>query len=138
MRIRTEQQWKQACFNGAFRGLRSQGFERAIFTGLGGSVECLWASAEDRHCAIGWLMPGVRKMERDARHCVGGCAQDAIDRKLLARPLRRFAEAPQGGIFLEELQDCHDDARTPQMVERFLRELAVIHGLTIPDEPVKP
>jgi hypothetical protein len=130
MKIETLQQALQAAFTGAYRGLRSQRWQRCVDKrGEGG-----WnvASRPGPHCALGWLIPEERQQMNIGPYTV------ADTMRIVADPLRRWyyrgTSYEQGAFerFLYELLEAHDDSTCPASMRRAIHKIARRHGLTIP------
>lgn len=114
---------EQEAFNIAYRTLRDRGFTRAVRQSLEGSdgFVCQYRSPLGP-CAIGALIPDEEYHEVfDAENMFASQVQDFV-------PTLQSL----GGNFLNNLQMCHDEGRTPddmrERLERFARE----RNLTVP------
>ncbi len=113
MIINTLQEYMQARFNAAFRGLRWQGFKKVVdrfgaTSILHGDAGCC--------CALGW----------STKSELGD----------LPAPLERFRAIATPYRFDVALARCHDRSVSPADMEQRLRELAREYNLTIP--PIDP
>lgn len=111
---------KQEMFNRAVRGLRSQGFTRCGVNHPTG-WESLYTDGEKR-CAWGWVDTSLK--QSDSTYFVEDLAADKVgiapglDVDLLT--------------FAKQLQWCHDDSQTPQLMERRLKKLGEREKLVWP------
>lgn len=122
------QKSRQAAFNGAFRGLRYQGFQRST----GGYGTCFVRHPSHTKdapfcCAIGWLIPDT---------ALSSMYRNIVPWDKVAEPARTAILTPEGGPtqFALQLMEAHDQSRDPETMERRLRSFAKAYNLTIPDE----
>jgi hypothetical protein len=111
---------KQEMFNRAVVGLRSQGFERCQVNG-----DPVYGDDKGCHCAWGWVDPVASSKPEYARYFINGLMADGVG---LAAGLT-LTEV----TFATQLQRCHDDSRTPFMMERRLKQLGAREGLSWPE-----
>lgn len=132
MKINSLQEFKQAAFNGMWRGLKSQGWKRSITrTGACTYRENNEPSARTC-CAVGWLIPDDSFRELHQARLCSASARQVV--RFLADPLRDYANNSVAAVrFLGDAQSLHDDALVRQDMEWSFRNLANHHGLTIPD-----
>ncbi len=130
---------KQELFNIAWNGIKSQGFQQSVLRnedgspkvipGGDGAASCAYRDPQGRKCAVGWMIP-------DENYHPG------LENKLASSPEVCKAADLVGGEWDEEpnfarhLQTVHDSSasRTPEGMERNLREFALNHGLDIPQD----
>lgn len=129
--INTLQEAKQACFTGAVRGLRYQGW--TLCTRTPGVVGCAMNQGKPGvHCAIGWLIPWAKQ-----RPLSTGSYDSALDSGLLhPAVIAWYQQAPEGEYlrdFLAHLQWAHDCGRSDMMEGRY-KKLGVKHHLKWPKE----
>lgn len=120
VKIKTRQQ----IFNNAYKGLRSQGFKRAM-----NSCGCAYRVGEDaaskERCAIGWNISNKSYQS----YIEGQTPQFSKEVRALA------GIAEENGYWARELQIIHDDPEfgaTSTMQER-LERFASKYELTIPE-----
>lgn len=111
----------QEMFNRAVIGLRSQGFERCRTPDEGG---CAYSNSDGtKHCAWGWvdstLGPEVESYIDNLAERRIGVAGDLNLREL---------------DFARQLQQAHDDSKTPDSMQQSLRGVARIWSLQFPEE----
>lgn len=125
MRITTQQQFRRAILRAAWRGLKYQGFERAM-NGEG----CMWTDRKGRHCAVGWLIP-THKYKGNART---GTTETALRSKLLAAPLQNYADLHFDSVAddLLKIQVIHDCSNMPTLMRERLKELARDWNVPLP------
>lgn len=116
-----EQEWKQKAFNGAYRGLQWQGFEKSRNERLG---HCAFRGEDGMCCALGWLIPGkppeaISVAEVASKYLAPGL------RLKVPVSLRRLA-------FLRSLMHAHDSSRGPEDMKSRLERLALESDLEIP------
>lgn len=132
MKITTEQEWKQAAFNGAFRGLRHQGFQRALAR-KDLADRCVYRAGGNRDarvcCAVGWLIPDDRWVPELNSGIV---VSHPVVRNMVTPLLQPLTD--KRAAWLRALQGIHDGNDVPSLMERELRQFAAKHNLTIPDE----
>lgn len=132
MKINSLQEFKQAAFNGMWRGLKSQGWKRSI-NRVGACTYRQNNKPSARVCcAVGWLIPDDRFRElRQARLCSSPAIQVV---RFLADPLRDYASNSVAAVrFLVDAQHRHDEGVGGVDMEWSFRNLANHHVLTIPD-----
>lgn len=119
MKINTLQEYKQARFNAAYRGLRWQKFQKVV-DAFGFSTQ--YHSPVSGHCcALGWSVTTANS---------GWFG--------LAAPLREFYETASESdldaatYFDGSLSECHDSATSRTNMKQRLHQLARYHKLTIP------
>lgn len=124
---------QQMAFNAAYRGLKWQGFERAMDSNGFCLTRARALSGPDRQCcALGWCIPdgpGDYVGMRSWPNCgpvasvlfVAGSGVGPCDADMLTP-------------FADELAHCHDGGETPSVMEARLRDFARRWGLTVPDE----
>lgn len=139
MKIETLEQAKRAAFMGAYRGLRSQGWERSV-DDLAEANQfspysiCRYDGSNGRHCAVGWLLKtrGVR----NSKPMFQICEDD------LAAPLRSWFKASDESIkdafagYLLYLQNAHDAGLTPAQMANNFEQIQEEHGWPVPSEVV--
>lgn len=131
--INTVQEARQACFTGAVRGLRYQGWARCTRApGKGGCA--MNQGSPGIHCAIGWLVPWPKQQWTRA-----GSYGTASDRELLHPALvawyHQHPEGYQLRGFLEALQTAHDSGDgTPAKMEGRFKAIGIQFGLKWPKE----
>lgn len=128
-----EKRLQQMAFNGAWRGLKWQGFQRSMRSGGDGcATRAVALSGPNRRCcALGWLIPDA--------------ATDKVDmelwprRGLLADVLfvatrHPLCSASDLTSFASDLVDCHDMGTTPAEMKRRLLGFAHHYGLMVPND----
>lgn len=153
MKISTLQEAKQAAFNGAVKGLDSQGWNVCQID----TSECVWNTGKPGfHCAVGWLIPWECQKDRQA-----GTASAAFVLRLFSPPLQEWvdkateewnnlnffaagrSERVQFSDFVESLQAAHDfetvkgkvnhdKSPRPKKMRASFRRLAKEHNLKWP------
>lgn len=127
MKIETLKEAKQAAFNGAVKGLASQGWKHCSRGG-----DCRWNLGKPGlHCAIGWLIPWEEQRDVPPKFQVVSRSWERLAPEL--RPWANGAGEDNATFrnFLERLQSEHDDAHIDHMrsdFEQFGRD----HGLVWP------
>jgi len=107
----------QEMFSKAVVGLRGQGFERALRADGG----CAYLTVDGRRCAWGHVDTDLDL------HADGS-----------VKTLRNIGEGLAGELddegirFALDLQNAHDSAHNPEMMEGNLREVAIQYGLEWP------
>lgn len=123
-KIETMQQAMRAAYVGAYRGLASQGWRKAV-----DGIACGWRVADGKggtlRCAVGWLIPDSLAVGRR------GSVSTVLDNPLLiAEPLRPWARWCSG---LEEvlaaLQEAHDNAADSGDMQRRIDAVRVKYDL---------
>lgn len=119
---------KQEIFTKVYETLRERGFTRAGVQLLDEEGEpyftCKYRSPVGP-CAIGIFIEDAEYSESFE----GTPAADAIDQMcaVLRDPLKQH-----GSLFFYELQEAHDNGKTPELMQEHLNEFAAIHNLEIP------
>jgi hypothetical protein len=113
----TEKQKRQHAFNGAWRGLKFQGFKPS--RGFHGSLY----RNKGQCCAIGWLIPN----REYCKELEGKSVANPAVRSLI--PLMARASRP----FLQNLQAAHDISCSSREVRGALIDFADYYDLEIPD-----
>lgn len=128
--IKSLQEAKQACFTGAVRGLRYQGWEMCHR-----DDNCMWNLGQPgKHCAIGWLIPWPNQKEHDQD---AQTASNAVTGGLLAPVVQKWHDAaPRVEVeafrkFLNSMQVQHDGAE--DMCTEF-KQLGDRNNLKWPEE----
>lgn len=116
---------RQQMFNTAYHGLAAQGFERS--TSRNGGSGCAYRGADNRRCALGYLIPD--SAYNPGWDETGASAWDLTEANATPVICRKNQD------FLEDLQDVHDGALTPDAMRTRLAEFAERWGLTIPALP---
>lgn len=123
----------QEMFDRAWNGLKAQGFQRAYLLGAG----CSYFDDSGRRCAWGHVDPEGTRFAMNASvntlklRGIGLAVQlEGLDPKgdgcfdaLAGSPL----------AFASDLQNAHDQAEEPMLMERNLRGLAERYRLTVPE-----
>jgi hypothetical protein len=116
---------RQQMFNTAYHGLAAQGFERS--TPRNGGTGCAYRGADNRRCALGYLIPdSAYNPEWDKTGMSAWCLTEVNATPVICR---------KNQDFLEDLQEVHDSALTPDVMRTRLVEFAERWGLTIPALP---
>jgi hypothetical protein len=113
------------------RGLRSQGFQKSTY-----GKQCVYATADGRHCAWGWvdpstwslppLTPDVPDNTPTSSSAIGDLrnAKFGLAGKLSSADI----------TFVYQLQQAHDGACDAFDMIRRLQDLALRHCLTYPED----
>lgn len=131
---------KQAAFNVAYIGLKSQNFALS----QDGDGDCLYLSNDGTKCAIGHMIPNDMIDKKFNSHSVNSLFDhhrhvgEAIFAKDLLPPEDAVDDGEEGNEFafvhfLERLQSCHDMALNSEDMHNNLVLFASEHGLTIPN-----
>lgn len=112
---------RQKFFNKSYRGLKAQGFKRAVDD----NGCCQYSTKTGLRCAIGQLLP---KGLRGIRSWIGDVCS-SVKPRLVAAGIPVDADME----FFQELQNAHDDAETtPGGMKSALFNLSKKHNLKIP------
>jgi hypothetical protein len=120
----------QEMLDRAVRGLRSQGFQKSS-----DGARCVYATADGRHCAWGWVDPSTW----DLPPVTPTTPDDALTSSCALMELARRSFGLAGYLdaakvkFASELQAAHDGASDPGAMEHHLRVLAIRRGLAFPE-----
>lgn len=119
----TEVPTRQEMFNRAWKGLKAQGFERALTD----DDRCVYLTADGKRCAWGHVDP-----EGTTREDVpNGASVYKLNHKGLGLAACLF----NGDLeWADRLQRVHDAGNTPEAMRASLVEFADRHGLTIPED----
>jgi hypothetical protein len=107
----------QQVFNNAYRGLKSQGFQRCTYymaSDLTGG--CCYDNKHGKHCAIGWSLPPGSKLNK----VVGGIDCLVYDNAEEFYALFGHIDIEQ----LKELQNIHDVRTLESNMKERLEEFA--------------
>lgn len=109
---------RQEIFDLAWVGLKAQGFFKSITR----DGNCAYRGTEGLRCAIGFC---IEDENYDADLLEGLSAEnpDVLAAARVDETDREFAD---------DLQETHDSADTPEIMERRLRSFAERHNLTVP------
>lgn len=127
LKITTLQDAKQACFNGAVRGLSWQKWEQSKI-----GASCALNDGNGCHCAIGWLIPPEKYDS-----CVVG-AHGALEAGILADPIMDWYRASSRvacadlKTFLIDMMISHDKNSTPEYMCDSFQKLGLLYNLTWP------
>lgn len=123
----TTHELMQQHFTTAYAGLASQGFERSVRSN---DDACLYRAPDGRKCAVGHILPD----EAISMNMNGGSIGDLTSVNNLADEIL-FGDSSydEMGNFLNDLQDAHDSAYTPDAMRSNLRAVATYHHLTVPE-----
>lgn len=115
---------KQHAFNGMWRGMLEQGFQRSIH-----DLTCAYRGSEGRRCVAGWLIKDEFYkpwMEGEPVHC-------PVIQEALVPTFDQFDE-PVPISFILKAQEIHDYTSEPDELRKGLEYLAKDHGLKIPED----
>lgn len=125
-----EQSAEQLAFNGVWRGLKYQGFERSVGQN---NEQCRYRAPDGKKCAAGWLIRDEDYLPDMEGNVV---RWSYLVKYALGKTFRQFGKkAPIEVIW--DLQRIHDGvgvAVGAKALERELRKFAAQHGLTIPED----
>lgn len=109
---------RQEIFDLAWNGLKAQGFERS----LNSSHTCAYRGENGMRCAIGFCIDDANYDEEllEENSAQNPAVLDAA----------RIDQADEA--FADELQDMHDNAFTPEIMEERLRAFALRQNLKVP------
>lgn len=112
---------RQEIFDLAWNGLKAQGFERS----LNSDDTCAYRGENGMRCAIGFCID-------DANY-----DEELLEENLAQDPavLNAARIAQEDNVFAEELQEMHDTAYSPEIMEEQLRAFALRHKLKVPEYP---
>lgn len=119
---------RQAIFNKAYLGLKSQGFEKSGYK-KGEGFFCVYRSTDGKKCAIGHCIP-----DSEYDPCFENSSISVLDEILeylgvtLGDPHRKNPDIS----FLEELQLAHDKSDDADEMKSWLEGFAKKYDLTIP------
>jgi hypothetical protein len=136
MKINSLKEAKQAAFNGAVRGLASQGWKQS--SSDDGCV--LNRGTPGIHCAIGWLIPwdSQKHLANNSETDVSIMVEEKILPDALVKPLRDFVKDYTKDSFyqfLGGLQSCHDNSEAePRLLLSSFREFGRSRRLTWPSD----
>lgn len=127
------EEFKQAMFNIAYKGLRSQGFCTSKFAYKTDSdpfaleARCAYRGENGMKCAIGYIIPD----DKYSPEIEGFTAQDPP----VIECLNDFVDEEDYSriSFLMSLQTQHDSANSPEDMEKRYRNFAAEQQLTIPE-----
>ena len=119
---------RQRVFNKAYRGLKAQGFKRAVrvwtntYTGEQ-EFSCQYRAEDGKKCAIGHCIPDS-KYDRGFE---GGSATASGICKVMG-----YKYMSDDARWATDLQRAHDEGLTPAEMQQRLTEFANKHNLTVP------
>lgn len=108
---------RQEMFDRAWRGLKSQGWKRAV-----DHLGCVYSTPDGRRCAWGWVDP-------DGTSGALGSVRALYENRVGLAGLLRGEDV----LFANWLQSVHDLA-VDETLQQAMRSFAAKHGLSIPDE----
>jgi hypothetical protein len=114
---------RQAWFNMAYAGLRSQGFTHSWRPN---TTACAYRGEGGRRCAVGWLIPD----EEYNPLMEGSSCMWLLDGPFCPRSLRGIDGSD--AAFLSLLQKAHD-AYIEEAIQERLHRIAEDYGLTVPE-----
>lgn len=124
----------QEMFNVAYKGLKSQNFYQSVVGGL--NSDCQYRGANGMRCALGWLIPDEKYEVVFENKTPSWNLSQATNPKGYKINQRLCAAAGLNNkdkiIFAQELQYCHDDATSPEVMKNKLKYFAKKYKLTIP------
>lgn len=114
---------QQRAFNGVWRGLKYQGFQKCVEDDTCCTRPSNYNPKKPRACALGWLIPD--------RFVEPGDSCTAVQHSPVAPVL-----GVEGYLtdFARDLQEAHDDSESPADMQTRLRDVACDYGLTVPNE----
>lgn len=113
---------KQEIFDKVVAGLASQGFERSV--DAESPHRCMYRGAEGRRCAAGWLIP-------DEQYRAGLEKLPVVSAAVCGVLVGLVGE--ENILFVQALQDVHDNGRTPLSMQDNLRNVAGRYSLELPE-----
>lgn len=129
MKITNIKEFRRAILRGAWRGLRSQGFETCLYKNA-----CALRGPGKTACAIGWLIPNEKLKASRLRR--GADVHEVVSKKALANPLLPYVKKDKYRVLsdLIKLQSAHDFARNPRDMQMRFRELAHEWKVELPED----
>lgn len=129
--IKTLEEAKAAAFRGAYRGLKSQGWQKSLSKS---GAMCVYRGRGGRACAVGWILAVPPKGNSVyVRAAIRSGAK-------MSGPLQRWYDGADARDrdrlldFLGGMQNRHDSAPGPEAMESRMREFAKRHGIALPSE----
>lgn len=141
--IETLDQAKRAMFNGAYRGLRFQGWKQANSgTSLGMCYTRITSCDGTLSCALGWLAPDAKLAKTRVRYQPGVDLCGAPTFAEMAEPISDYyvrcyskpQELHQIGEFARRLQHLHDCSKSPEDMKQKFEAFRELHQWPVPSE----
>ena len=124
----SERLTQQEMFDRAWRGLKSQSWEKATTDRGYGGPSCAYLTEDGRRCAWGWIDP----------EATGALRGDDLTLPLAHLRSQGIGLAAslsdEDFTFASELQNAHDDLRARGDLKTRLKAFATEHWLTIPED----
>ena len=138
MKITSLKKAKQAAFNGAVRGLASQGWEQCVNLQLAHPI-CKWNLGKPGlHCAIGWLIPWENQESAPQQYLT-----TAVVTRKFAPVLQKWIDNANNNDvgeyskffdFLNSMQNAHDQSTSQlSLYQRFV-EIGKYHKVNWPKD----
>lgn len=129
MKINNIKEFRRAILRGAWRGLKSQGFEKCVVKGA-----CALRGPRKTACAVGWLIPNEKLKASKLTRCSD--VHDVVRTMILADPLLSYVEKHKGIALasLIDLQYVHDHSDDPLDMQRLFSHLAHEWKVELPED----